>query len=197
MMRSAVLTSAAVCALMLCNGAGAQGAVPSLADLVRDADQVVTGTVERLATVWEDVDMKKDGPPARLVLTYYEVTPSEVFKGQQRDRLLPRILGGRLDGYAYIHVQGTPMSSGEQAVLFLSESETPRAETGELAHYLHHGAAGKVRVGSEDGKTIVYRTDKGCATGCGQATATEQVSYSEFRQLLLDAVEQERAGARE
>ena len=121
------------------------------------------------------------------MVTYLNITPSEHLKGTAVNSLTVRLLGGFMDGYAIVDVDGPRISHGEDVVLFLAQSGTPRAgEPGESVYYLPYAKFGKFAVESRDGRSVVTRPHsmRSLLVPAGPDVGDQWIDYARFKQLL-------------
>jgi len=87
----------------------------SLEQLVQRADLIVQGQVQSVYSQWDD--------ERRLVFTYISIHVDEPLKGEPRQTVLIRQIGGRV-GAIQMSVAGVPQfNRGERALVFLKRQD--------------------------------------------------------------------------
>ena len=124
--------AASLCALVVAGGAAAAVVRPATVEqLAREADAVVRGRVERIASRW--------APDRRHIVTAVTLRVARVLRGAAADRVTLLVAGGEV-GEVGQSVDASPaFEEGEEAVVFLRR--TPGGE-----HLVHGLAQGKFRV---------------------------------------------------
>ncbi|MEW6750456.1 MAG: hypothetical protein AB1505_05695 [Candidatus Latescibacterota bacterium] len=167
------------------SGASAGTPAPSLEALVRASERIVVGRIRIGKSVEEVLNLNPEGDPARIVCTYIEVAASEHLKGEPTDSLTVRLLGGYAAGYAVIDADAPPVVDGEQVMLFLAQSDTPRLDSGAPAFYLPYARYGKVRVVEQSGQRLAVLPTSAAAFGLvPQPGSANVVAYDRLRALV-------------
>ncbi|MEW5749035.1 MAG: hypothetical protein AB1793_09685 [Candidatus Thermoplasmatota archaeon] len=145
----------------------------------------MVGRIRIGKTVEEVINLNPQGDPARIVCTYIEVEASDHLKGEPVGNLTVRLLGGYMGGCAIIDADAPPMADGEEAMLFLSQSDTPRRDSGAPAFYLPHARYGKVRVVERGGQRLAELPASAAGFGLvPQAGSPHVVAYDRLRALV-------------
>lgn len=160
---------------------------PSLNALVHDADVVVVARIGRDQSVTETYEVNPEGTPAKLVVTYYTLTPVEFLKGSATEPLTLRVLGGRVDGNTYAAVHTPRLLDGETAVLFLQRSSARRQTTGTEVFFLPHWHFGRFALRDRQGQAAVYRRSGLVGLGLPEEDigGDGTIPYSAFRSHIL------------
>ena len=113
-MRKAVITCVAALAALTSIGGATQVPRLSFEEVVRQADEIVTGTVVRSWTAW--------GPSHEFLWTHYEVRVESVAKGHAAASVIVSEPGGVLDGRGMLVTGALQYGIGERVVLFLQQT---------------------------------------------------------------------------
>ena len=189
---------AALAVLASVGAASAADCALTLDRLVRGSDRIVTGTLtvshaEKLSVMLNEA---ADGP-ADIVVTYVDIAPTAYITGRSDDRPTLRLLGGRWGDWAIVDVDGPMIEDGEEALLFMAESETPRRDQG-VAYYLPEGRLGKLDIAWRKGERVVVppsETGNLGLTPNGVDVGEGWIDLDTVRQMIGEAVASQAAAA--